>query len=291
MDAMASKPPTVRLRRLGQEMLRLRETAGLTREQVAERTHYDQSSIWRLETAKNRPQRRTILVLLELYGIKKPDDQGRYLELLQKSSELNWMSGFEEALPEDYQTYISFESSANKLTAYDNAFVPGQLQTQKYARAVIRGVHPTLPEEDVTRRAEVRARRQESLAARSVMQWLVLDEAILHREVGGPEVMQEQLQHLSDQASRKDIMIQIVPFSAGAHPGLQGPFTIMEFPPPDLALIYIETLTGNLFLEKPDEVELYRANFQQLIAQALSPTDSLNLINSKSLINDRKDHR
>ena len=290
MDAMAGKPPTVRLRRLGQEMLRLRETAGLTREQVAERTHYDQSSIWRLETAKNRPQRRTILVLLELYGVNESEDQARYLDLLQKSTELNWLTGFEEALPEDYQTYISFESAADRLTAFNNAFVPGLLQTPNYARAVIRGVHPSLPEDDVTRRAEVRARRQESLAARGVMQWLVLDEAILHREVGGPKVMQEQLQRLSDEAARKDIILQIVPFSAGAHPGSQGAFMIMEFPPPDLPLIYIETLTGNLFLEKSEEVALYRANFQLLIAQALSPVDSLNLINT-SLINNRKDHR
>ncbi|MEV6494926.1 helix-turn-helix transcriptional regulator [Actinoplanes sp. NPDC051633] len=278
-DMPARKPPTVRLRRLGQEMQRLREEAGLSRDQAAERTRMDPSSLWRLETAKNRPQRRTVLTLLDLYGVTKREDQARYVDLLTKSSELGWLTDFEEALPEDYQTYISFESGANRLICFEPSFVHGLLQTPEYARALIRGLDPTLDEEDVARRAEVRARRQAALEGKAnVALWMVLDEAVLHRKVGGDTVMQAQLEHLATMARRKDTVLQIVPFDAGAHPGSRGAFTLMEFPDPDPALVYIETLTGNLFLEKPAEVSQYRANFEQLIAQALSPQASLRMI-------------
>jgi transcriptional regulator with XRE-family HTH domain len=282
MDAMpARRPPTVRLRRLAQELIRLREAAGLTSAEAAERTRLDPSSIWRLETAKNRPQRRTVLTLLDLYGVTDPTDQARYVELLAKSNELGWLAPFEEALPEDYQTYISFESDAARLTGFENAFVPGLLQTPDYARAVIRGVHPTLAEDDVHSRAEVRARRQEALAKKpGLALWLVLDEAILHRTVGGNDVMRAQMDRLVQAAESKTTVVQVVPFEAGAHPGSQGSFILMDFPEPDPALVYLETLTGNLFLEKPDEVALYRSNFEHLIALALSPTDSLKKIKS-----------
>lgn len=282
MDEMpARKPPTVRLRRLAQEMVRLREGAGLTRDQAAERTRLDPSSIWRLETAKNRPQRRTVLTLLDLYGITDAADQAHYVELLAKSNELGWLAPFEESLPEDYQTYISFESDASRLTGFESAFVPGLLQTPDYARAVIRGVHPILQEDEVHKRAEVRARRQESLARKSGHAlWLVLDESVLQRNVGGDDVMQGQMDRLVQAASQKNTVLQIIPFGAGAHPGSQGSFILMEFPEPDPTLVYIETLTGNLFLEKPEEVSLYRSNFEHIIALALSPADSLKKIKS-----------
>ena len=281
MEMPARRPPTVRLRRLAQEMIRLREEAGLSAAQAAERTRLDPSSLWRLETAKNRPQRRTVLTLLELYGVTKPEDQARFVELLAKSSELGWLAPFEEALPEDYQTYISFESDAARLTGFENAFVPGLLQTPDYARAVIRGVHPTLQEDDVARRAEVRARRQEALAKKpGLALWMVLDEAILHRRVGGEEVMRAQMQRLAAEARKKNTIIQVMPFASGAHPGSQGAFIVMDFPEPDPALVYIETLASNLFLEKPEEVATYRSNFEHLIALALSPPESLKMIES-----------
>lgn len=275
------RPPTVRLRRLAQEMVRLREHAGLTREQAGERTRMDPSSIWRLETARGRPLRRTVLVLLDLYGVTKPEDQARYVDLLARSNELNWLTGFEEALPEDYQTYINFESGADRLTGFEPSFVPGLLQTPEYAQALIRGLEPALHEDDVARRAVVRARRQETLAEREVQLWFVLDEAVLHRRVGGPGVMEEQMEALAAAAKRKTTTVQVVPFDAGAHPGSRGAFMVMEFPDPDPALVYIETRTGNLFLEKTEEVDLYRTDFEQLIAQAASPAESLKMIIAK----------
>ena len=275
------KPPTVRLRRLAKEMTRLREAAGFeSKEAAAERVHMDPSSLWRLETAKNRPLRRTVLVLLELYGVVKEEDQRKYLELLAKSNELNWLTPYEEAVSEDYQTYISFEADAARLTGAETAFVPGLLQTPDYARALIRGLHPSLPEEDVSRRAEVRARRQEVLAAKGTALWMVLDEATLHHAVGGPDVMRAQLDRLL-QEDAKRIVLQVVPFSIGAHPASLGSFIIMDFPEPDPSLVYIETLTGSLFLEQPEEVALHRQNFEHLIARALSPAETRKMITAR----------
>jgi transcriptional regulator with XRE-family HTH domain len=187
-EVPAHKPPTVRLRRLAKEMVRLREAAGYaTREQAAERVHMNPSSLYRLEMAKIRPLRRTVLLLLDLYGVRDKDAQAPYLELLAKSNELGWLTPFEESLSEDYQTYISFEADASRLTGVETTFVPGPLQTPEYARALIRGGEPGLHEDDVARRAEVRARRQESLMQRGVQLWFVLDEAVLHRTTGGPD--------------------------------------------------------------------------------------------------------
>lgn len=277
----ARKPPTVRLRRLGTEMQRLREAAGLSRAEAAERTHFEESTLWRLENAKRPPMKRTVVVLLELYGVTSQADQARYLDLLSKSNELGWLTGFEEALPPDYQTYISFETDASRLTGFEPSVVHGLLQTPDYARALIRGLDPNLHEDDVTSRAEVRARRQEALAKRGTALWMVLDEAVLHRMVGGPDIMRAQLDHLLKCAQTKTTTIQLVPFDAGAHPGSRGAFMVMDFPEPDPTLIYIETRGGNLFLEKPEEVALYRADFEQLIAQALSPAETIKMITAR----------
>jgi transcriptional regulator with XRE-family HTH domain len=280
-EVPAHKPPTVRLRRLAKEMARLREAAGFaTREAAAERVHMDASSLWRLETAKNRPLKRTVLVLLELYGVTNREDQARYLDLLAKSNELNWLTPYEESLSEDYQTYISFEADAARLTGAETAFVPGLLQIPEYARALIRGVHPSLQEDDIASRAEVRARRQEALAKKGTALWMVLDEAVLHHAVGGPDVMRAQLDRLLQEDSKR-VVLQVVPFGVGAHPASMGSFILMEFPDPDPDLVYIETLTGNLFLEKPEEVALHRANLEHLIARAQSPAETRKMITAR----------
>jgi transcriptional regulator with XRE-family HTH domain len=258
-------------------MTRLRESAGLSREQAAERVRIDPSSLWRLETARNRPLRKTVLDLLDLYGVTEKSDQEPYVDLLAKSNELNWLAPFEETLNEAYQTYISMEADAVRLTSFENVFVPGLLQTPDYARALIRGTRPTLTDEEVMQRAEVRARRQDSVTKKNTKLWMVLDEAILYREVGGPAVMKAQLDQLLEIDDKRTI-VQVVPFGAGAHPCAQNASVLMEFREADLAVVYIELLTNTVFLEKPEEVALHRDNFEHLIARALSPEDTRKMI-------------
>lgn len=277
-EVPARKPPTVRLRRLAKEMTRLRVQAGFkTREAAAAKLHMNPSTLYRMEEAQHTPLKRTVLVALELYGVNDPAEQARYLELRTRSSDLNWLAPYEQDLSDDYQAYINLELDAERLVGVENTLVPGLLQTSDYARALMRGVHPPLHDEEVERRAEVRARRQESLARKGTEIWMVIGEAVLWNEVGGPDVMHAQLGQLLEE-DRKRITLQVVPFKVGAHPGSMGSFVIMQYPESDLDLVYIETLTSSAFLETEEEVAMHRRSFEYLIAQALSPDKTREMI-------------
>jgi transcriptional regulator with XRE-family HTH domain len=273
------QPPTARLRRLAAELKRLRAASEHTRESVEEKTGINTATLYRIETARVRPQKRTLVALLDLYGVKEQAERDKLVELTRDSNQLGWLQLYEPELPEGYQTYISFEAEATRLQNYESVYVPGLLQTEAYARAVIRGVLPAEPDEGVAQRVEVRMRRQDTLAKEQpVSLWAVLDEAAIRRPVGGAQVMKEQLQHLLRTAKSPNIMIQVLPYSAGAHPGMPGAFVVMEFPDEDPALVYTESTGGGLFLEAEPDVERYRSTFQHLVAQALSPAETLKFI-------------
>jgi transcriptional regulator with XRE-family HTH domain len=273
MDMAGRKLPTVRLRRLAGELRRLREAAGLSRETVTAKTGLDESSIYRVETAQTRPQRRTVMALLNTYGITDQTKIDEMVELAKTAGQPGWVQTYEDYLSEQYTVYIGFEGEASKLSNYETVFVPGLLQTQDYARAVIRGVVPAITDDQVDRHVEARMRRQDVFKRTDPMQlWAVIDEAAIRRQVGGPNVMHAQLQHLAEAAKAPHITIQAIPYEAGAHPGMPGSFVVMEFPDPsDAALVYTDSMAGDLFLEKESDVARYRATFQQLVAQALSP--------------------
>jgi transcriptional regulator with XRE-family HTH domain len=280
MDVAGRKAPTIRLRRLAGELKRLRVAAGLKQEEVAERTGLDASSIYRIERALNRPQRRTVTTLLSLYGVTDPNRQATLLGWLKDSGQQGWFQLYEPYLPEQYQTYIGFEYEAESLRNYESLFVPGLLQTEDYARAVIRGVVPTISPDDVQRRVEVRMQRQIVFQRPTPMQlWAIMDEAAIRREVGGPSVMHAQLQHLVRASASPHIRVQVVPFGAGAHPGMPGSCIVMDFADPfDAPLVYLDSLAGDLFLETADDVERFSATFEQIAAQALTPTQTKKLI-------------
>lgn len=273
MDMAGRKLPTVRLRRLAGELRRLREAAGLSREAVTATTGLDESSIYRVETAQTRPQRRTVMALLSTYGITDQTKIAEMVDLAKTAGQPGWVQTYEDYLSEQYTVYIGFEGEASKLSNYETVFVPGLLQTRDYARAVIRGVVPAITDERVDRHVEARMRRQDVFQRTDPMQlWAVIDEAAIRRQVGGADVMKAQLQHLAEAAKAPHITIQIIPYEAGAHPGMPGSFVVMEFPDPsDAALVYTDSMAGDLFLEKESDVARYRATFQQLVAQALSP--------------------
>jgi transcriptional regulator with XRE-family HTH domain len=277
--ATRRQPPTVRTRRLAAELTRLRAAAKLTREQVEEMKGISVGALFRIEKAQSRPQKRTLLALLDLYGVVDQTERDALVALARQSRQLGWLQTFEDALPESYQTFISFESEASKLTTYEQGLVPGLLQTSDYARAVIHGNYPNLPVEDVERRTEVRLRRQELLTKRNPVQlWAVVDEAVIRRVVGGNDVMRGQMERLVEAAQRPNVTLQVLPYAAGAHPGVLGAFVVMDFPDPDPPIVYIDTMAGELFIEKETDVEQYRTTYQQLIALALSPPESLKMV-------------
>lgn len=261
------------------ELRRLRTAADMSREEVSDQTGINSVTLYRIETAKAKPQKRTLVALLDLYGV----DQGQrdyLLALLKDAGVRGWLRPYHSELPEEYTAYISFESEAQSVRNYESLFLPGLLQTEDYARAVIGGVLPAATDEQVEDRVRARMERQPLLTKDEPLKfWAVVDEAALRRVVGGPTVMRQQLEHLAMVASAPNITLQVIRFGAGAHPGMPGQFILLDFADPmDTDLIYIDSMAGDLFLESEADISRYRSIFDNLVAVALSPNDSVSLI-------------
>ncbi|MEX5709129.1 helix-turn-helix transcriptional regulator [Parafrankia sp. FMc6] len=283
MPRQRQAPPTVRSRRLAFELRRLREAAGVTREQVSEETGINPATLYRHETAtaSSRPQRRTMIALLNMYGVT--DQQRADLLALSRESDVQgWLRPYHAELPEHYTAYISFEAEARTVRNYESLFIPGLLQTEDYARAVIRGNLPMASQTEIDQRVQARVERQALLTKDDPLRlWAVVDEAALHRQVGGPKVWQQQLAKIAKAAAEPHITVQVIPYAAGAHAGMLGSFVLMDFPnSADPEIIYVESMAGDLFLEAQADIRRYRLSFDNLAAVALSPDSSTSLIAS-----------
>jgi transcriptional regulator with XRE-family HTH domain len=271
--------PTVRLRRLAAELLRLRNAADMTREAVAERSGINVATLYRLEHAKVRPQTRTLVTLLDLYGVAD-SDRDQLVALLRDARQKSWLQTYESDLPDIYTTYIGFEGEASAVWNFEALYVPGLLQTPEYARAVIRADLPTETAEGVAQRVAVRTERQSVLTGGSPLElWAIADEASLRRQVGGRQVMREQLSRLLEATEAPNVTLQALPFNSGAHAGMRGSFVLMRFDDvsvPDV--IYVDSMSGDLFLEADADVRRYTLAFEHLRATALSPDSSKTLI-------------
>jgi transcriptional regulator with XRE-family HTH domain len=281
MDSVATKmhTPTVRLRRLAAELRRLRAATELSRESVSEQTGINGTTLYRIETARTRPQARTLMALLDLYEVGK-EPREHLLLLSKESAQQGWLRPYHEDLPEEYTAYISFEAEAAGVRNYESLYIPGLLQTEEYARAVICGGLPMATQDEVEHRVQARMERQQVLTKSDALRlWAIVDEAALTRLVGGTEVMHAQLSHLVEAVTEPHVTMQVIPFSKGAHAGMPGAFVLMDFKDPlDTDLIYIDNMAGDLFLESPADVSRYTMIFDTLRAVALSPDDSTTLI-------------
>jgi transcriptional regulator with XRE-family HTH domain len=281
MPARRPAAPTLRLRRLAAELRRLRAEAGLTREEVTERTDINGVTLYRLERAQARPQRRTLTALLDLYGVDDQDRRAELLDLARQAGERTWLESFPPELPEGFRTYILFESEARSVLNYESAFVPGLLQTEDYVRALYRGAAPTATKEEIQRLVAARMARQAVLARDPPLRlWAIVDEGALHRPVGGHEVMAAQLEHVAEAATEMPhVTFQVIPYEAGAHPGMMATFAILQFgvDSPSGDVIYHESGSGDLFLESEADVMRFTAIFEHLRAMALSPEQSAQL--------------
>jgi len=280
--ARSSNPeqnPTLRARRLALELLRRREAAGLTREEAARQLEWSTSTIFRIETGRSRPQPGNVRVLLELYGVSGPERDG-LIRLAREARQPGWWHSFRDVLPNPYEVFIGLEAGAASIRNFEPVVVPGLLQTEEYARQMSRGGPRELDRDDIERRVQVRMERQRILPREDRPRlWAVIDEAVIRRIVGDLEVMREQLRHLIDSAEQGKTTLQVVPFSAGAHAGTTGPFIILDFPEPtDPAVVYVETLAGDLYLEERADVDRYTLAFDRLLAAALHPDDSVRLV-------------
>ncbi len=271
--------PTVRLRRLAAELRSLRTSSELTRNEVVERTGINVATLYRIEHARVRPQTRTLAALLDLYGVDAPR-QAELIALLRDARQRGWLHAYQSELPEQYTTYIGFEGEARSAWNYESLFVPGLLQTEDYARAVIRGGFTAATPDEIERRVEVRMERQEILRHESPLEfWGIVDEAALARQVGGRAVMQAQLRTLLAAAELPNVTFQVIPFDAGAHVGMPGSFVLMQFAEATIPdVVYIDSMAGELFLEEESDVRRYRLVFEHLRAVAASPDTSRSLM-------------
>ncbi|MGW2523330.1 helix-turn-helix domain-containing protein [Streptomyces sp. NPDC001617] len=270
--------PTVRRRRLGQELRRLRELKGMTAEEVAERLLVSQSKISRLENGRRSISQRDVRDLCGVYEVEDHRIVDSLMQMAKDSRQQGWWHSFGD-IP--YSVYIGLETDAASLRVYDPQVVPGLLQTRQYAEALITGALPETAAADVEKRVQVRLRRQERITApeNPLRLWTVMDEAALRRLVGNKSLMRDQLEHLVEQSQLPHVTVQVIPFDMGAHPGLNGQYAILEFPDAaDSSVVYIEGVTSDLYLEKPNDVQKYSVMYEHLRAQALNPDQSRQFI-------------
>ncbi|MEU9886602.1 helix-turn-helix transcriptional regulator [Sphaerisporangium sp. NPDC051011] len=266
--------PTVRRRRLASDLRRMREKAELTMEQVAERLGWSITKVSRIETSKVGVTVKDVGLLLDLYELT-PSRRAEVLTLARDAQKKGWWEGYGD-LPTEYATYIGLEAATTSIRSFAPEIVPGLLQTEDYARAVIRAALITSPPGEIERRVEVRMARQARLSQQDPLRlWSVLDEATLRRLVGGPDVMRAQLRHLADLAETPNITLQVLPFAVGAHAATSGAFSIFEFPEQvDADVVFLENLTGSLYVEKETDVYRYTLAFDHLRAKARDPDES-----------------
>lgn len=267
--------PTVRRRRLASELRRFREAADLTIEEVSEKLECSASKISRIETSQVGVSPRDVRDLLELYGVE-PDQADAFVQLAREARTKGWWYAYNEVFT---GAFVGLESDASSLRAYQALLVPGLMQTENYARAVFRAARPDADEEDLNRRVAARAARQRLLTVDSPpTYWAILDEAVLHRVIGSPAVMRDQLLRIAEVARLPNATVQVLPFSAGAHAGMDSPFLILGFPEQaDPDVVYVDTSAG-IYLEQPDDIARYTLSFDHLRASAAKPADSLDMI-------------
>lgn len=275
--------PAVRRRKLGAELRTLRTGAGLTSGEAARLVGWHQSKVSRIETGASGVKPADVRLLLDAYGVL--DGQLRELLLMLAGSDdagdrHRWWHAYRGVLPPTYRDFISLESQASAMRTLETTVVPGLLQTPEYARAVTRAAVHDLDDERLDTLVEVRLARQDVLRTDPPLKLCaVLDEAVLRREVGGPEVMNRQLERLMEAARLPQVRLQVLPFGAGAHVGLTGPFVIFSFPSTsDLDVVVLDQLTSSLYLERKEDLMAYSEAFDTLRMHALSPEDTLDYI-------------
>ena len=270
--------PTVRGRRLRYELRRLREQAGLTRDETARRLDWSGSKISRIETGQSRAQTGDVRDLLDVYGVTG-DHAEALVQLAREARKRGWWTAYNDVFT---GTYVGLEAEASAMRTYEPQIIPGLLETEDYTRALIRAALVRADPDEIERRVQARMARQETLARPDAPEiWAVLDEPAILRPVGGQAVMKAQLRHLIDvtAAPNSTITLQILPLAIGSHPGLSGPFVILDFPTSeDPPVVYLETATDGMYLEETAETERYNLMFDHLRASALSARESASLI-------------
>ena len=275
-----STGPTVRRRRLGTELRKLRESSGLKLEEVAALLDVASSTLSRIETGKAPTKSAYLNQMLETYGVVDPAQRQVLVDMAREGHRKGWWAAYDDVLPSGFDIYVGLEAETAAVRGYEISVVHGLLQTPDYARAVLREMFPRHGVEQIERMVDLRLERQRRLDEDPPLElWAILDEAAIRRPVGGRTVMRCQLRHLLEMAQRPGLTVQVLPFDCGAHAGHGGPFSILEFPNrTDSEVAYVESVAGIIYLEKDREVRARAEAFDRLRAAALAPGASADLI-------------
>jgi len=272
--------PTVRRRRLGTELRKLRESAGYKLEEVAGLLGVAPSTLSRIETGKAPTKSAYLTQLLELYRVTDAGQRQVLIDMAREGHRKGWWAAYDDVLPSGLGVYVGLEAEASGLRSYEISVVHGLLQTADYARAVLRASAPRHTPDQIERLVDLRLERQRRLDDNPPLDlWVIHDEAVIRRAMGGPTVMRHQLAHLLVLAGLPGVTLQVLPFDSGAHAGHDGPFSIIEFPDrSDSEVVYVESAAGPLYLEKDRDVRTSAEVFDRLRAAASPPDASLDLI-------------
>jgi transcriptional regulator with XRE-family HTH domain len=278
VDVARASGPTIARWQLGRELHRLREAANVSHKEVAAELGCSESKIYKIESGAVGVSRADVIVMLNRYGVTDDRTRQTALDLQRQGKERGWWAKFGQ-LPNPYSMYIGLESAATAVRNFELAVVPGLLQTEAYANAITSAAWPGQSEE-VRRRVKVRMTRQACLTEEPTLKfWGIVDEGVLRRQTGGPDVMRAQLRHLIEMSDRPNIELQVLPFSEGWHPGTVGSFSILEFPEGiHSPVVYVISQAGDAYLEREDDLRRVTLAYTHLHAAALSVSKSRELI-------------
>jgi transcriptional regulator with XRE-family HTH domain len=294
--------PTVRRRRLGAELRRLRDAHSLKLDEVAGQLGLVASTLSRIETGKAPIKTYYLNNLLDMYKVQDPGVRQLLVDMAREGHRKGWWSDYDDVLPSGFDVYVGLEAEAAGIRSYEPNLVQGLLQTMDYAAAVLRELHPRDTEDQVQRMVDLRMQRQRQRLFDidpPIELWLILDESAIRRVVGGPAVMEGQLEHLVDANRWPNVTLQVLGFESGAHAGMDGAFSILEFPErTDRDVAVADGVGGTAFLEKDRDVRTWAEAFDRLRAAALSPAASIQLIQkviaelkANDLSNQRNNHK
>lgn len=266
--------PTVLRILLGTQLRRLRTEKGISREDAGYSIRASHAKISRLELGQVSFKQRDVADLLTLYGVTDPGERQQLLDLAKQANAPGWWHKYGDVLPTWFEVYIGLEGAASSIRTYENQFVPGLLQTAGYARAVIELAHEKATRSELDRRVTLRTMRQRRLESGLTL-WAVIDEAVVRRTLGGPDIMRAQIAHLLDVTAERNITVQVMPFDRGGHAAAGGPFSILRFPERELPdVVYMEQLTSALYLDKPADSDHYMEVMDRLSVQAETPRET-----------------
>jgi transcriptional regulator with XRE-family HTH domain len=262
--------------RLGSQLRRLREAAGITPDRAGFEIRASRSKISRLEHGRVKLKNRDVTDLLVLYGVTDEAVRSKFLALVMRSNVPDWWGEYSDILPGWFENYLGLEAAAATIRTFEVQFVNGLFQTADYARAVTGLGRRTAQEDEIERWVKLRLQRQEMLSRPDPPNvWSVMDEAVLRRPVGGAAVMRAQYRHLVEVAELPHVTLQVIPFARGAHAGESGSFSVLRFEEPDLPdVVYLEQLTNAFYLEQRSDVERYLEVVDEISGAALTPDET-----------------